>query len=402
MSAAIRTRKKPNTVLAAWQRRIANFSRSLVPAVILLSATSLAALPTAQAGEPAMKPVESKVLPAQNAPCRQAETPPGTWCIPARLLPPPAGASRELQAIIRTASQPTIAEVLAMVPKTREGWKTLRQTLDTPARENAPKLAAAMGVKITPDEIAGVKVFRLMPESVSGGNRHRLFVHVHGGAYVLNAGLAGQIEAITIAARTGMPVISIDYRMPPDHPFPAALEDVTAVWRTLVKDHDPATMAMGGTSAGAGLTMAAILHFREKGLPLPAALFLGTPWADLTETGDSFFINEGIDRTLVTWKGILEGAAHLYANGRDLKDPLLSPLYGDLKGFPPALLFTGTRDLFLSLTACTHRRLRDAGVSAELHVFEGFSHGEYISLRNTPESHSAYRELSAFLVRHLK
>ncbi len=231
---------------------------------------------------------------------------------------------------------------------------------------------------------------------------HYFFVHIHGGAYVLNAGLAGQTEAIMIAARVGIPVISIDDCMLPDHPFPAALEDVAAVWQALVKEHDPETLAMGGTSAGAGLSMAAVIHFRRRGLPLPAALFLGTPRADLTETGDSFFINEGIDRTLVTWKGILENAARLYADGRELKDPLLSPLYGDLSGFPPTLLFTGTRDLFLSLAARAHRRLRNAGVPAELHVFEGLSHGEYIALHGTPESKAAYRELATFLKRHLK
>ncbi len=330
------------------------------------------------------------------------DVPPGTWRIPPRLLPPPAGASKELQAIIRASKQPTIAEVLAMAPKSKEGWKKLQAALDAQPRANAPKLAKALGVAIRPDTIAGVKVFRLTPAKVDPAHRNHIFLHVHGGAYVLNAGLAGQTEAIMIAAKTGIPVISVDYRMPPDHPFPAALEDVTAVWQALVKTHDPAAIAMGGTSAGAGLSMAALIHFKSQGLPLPAALFLGTPWADLTETGDSFFINEGIDRTLVTWKGMLEGAARLYADGRDLKEPLLSPLYGDLKGFPPTLLFTGTRDLFLSLTARAHRRLRDAGVPAELHVFEGFSHGEYIALRDTPESKAAYRELAAFLKRHLK
>lgn len=374
---------------------------ALTALALSLPAGPLAAEEKTDAGKTAcVKDLAAAGTAAMNGADRNV--PPGTWRIPPRLLPPPAGASRELQAIIRESKQPTIAEVLAMVPKSREGWKKLQAALDAQPAANAPKLAKALGVTITPDTIAGVKVFRLTPAKVDPAHRNHLFVHVHGGAYVLNAGLAGQTEAIMIAAKAGIPVISIDYRMPPDHPFPAALEDVTAVWQALVKTHDPATLAMGGTSAGAGLSMAALIHFRSQGLPMPAALFLGTPWADLTETGDSFFINEGIDRTLVTWKGILENAARLYADGRDLKEPLLSPLYGDLSGFPPTLLFTGTRDLFLSLTARAHRRLRDAGVPADLHVFEGFSHGEYISLRDTPESKAAYRELAAFLKRHLK
>jgi acetyl esterase/lipase len=326
----------------------------------------------------------------------------GVWRIPPRILPPPAAASAALRKTIRESPQPRIADVLAMTPRSAEAWMRLREAMDAPVGKNAPRLAEAMGVRMTPGEIAGVRVYRLVPKKVAAAHEGHLFVHVHGGAYVFNAGLAGQIEAIVLAARAGIPVISIDYRMPPDHPFPAALEDVTAVWKALLKERAPERMAMGGTSAGAGLTLAALMHFRDSGLPLPAAVFAGTPWADLTQTGDSFFINEGIDRTLVTWKGVLEGAGRLYAGGRDLREPLLSPLYGDFSGLPPTLLVTGTRDLFLSLTARVHRRLRDAGVPAEIHVFEGLSHGEYIALRDTPESQAVYREIAAFLRQHLR
>ncbi len=113
-------------------------------------------------------------------------------------------------------------------------------------------------------------------------------------------------------------------------------------------------MALGGTSAGGGLALAATQKLRQLGLDLPGALWAGTPWADLTKTGDSQFTNEGIDRMLVTYDGILEAAAKLYAGSQDLKTTLISPVYGTFEGFLPTYLVTGTRDLFLSDTVRVH------------------------------------------------
>ena len=108
---------------------------------------------------------------------------------------------------------------------------------------------------------------------------------------------------------------------------------MVAVWESLIKDRDAKSMALGGTSAGGGLTLASTLRFKKLGLETPGALWAGTPWADLTKTGDSLFTNEGIDRNVVTYDGKLEGAAKLYADGRDLKTPLISPVYGEFKGY---------------------------------------------------------------------
>ena len=138
------------------------------------------------------------------------------------------------------------------------------------------------------------------------------------------------------------------------------------------------------------------------GLDLPGALWAGTPWADLSKTGDSLFTNEGVDRSLVTYDGLLEGAAKLYAGGQDLKTPLISPVYGHFEGFPPTSLVTGTRDLFLSDTARVHRKLRVAGVAADLNVYEAVSHAEYASMLGSPESEQVYGELGEFLRRHLE
>ena len=196
-------------------------------------------------------------------------------------------------------------------------------------------------------------------------------------------------------------MIEFDYRMPPDAPYPAAMDDAMAVWKAALAMQDPSRMAIIGTSTGGGMTLAMILRAKQEGVPLPAAIAPGTPWSDLTETGDSYKTNEWVDNVLVSYNGYLVHAALLYANGHDLKDPQLSPIYGDFHGFPPAILTSGTRDLFLSNTVRTHRKLREAGVEAELQVFEAFSHAQYLFDATAPETKEAFTEIAAFFDKHL-
>ncbi len=323
------------------------------------------------------------------------------WTIGPRTLPAPAGASEVIRAGIANRAQPDVA-------------KHVRQTTVVPGKDFRRRIRAAnarrgaeakfrakrWGVTIGKAEIAGVSVRTATPAGIDPANRSRLFVHLHGGAYVIGAGKAILLEAVLIAHRGRIPVVSIDYRMPPDHPFPAAVDDVVAVWRELLAERQAKSMALGGTSAGGGLTLAATQRFIELGLEVPGALWAGTPWADLSKTGDSLYTNEGIDHKLVSYHGLLESAAKLYADGRDLKTPLISPVYGSFKGFPPTYLVTGTRDLFLSDTVRVHRKMRVAGVVADLNVYEGVSHGDYF-FRDSPEFEQSSGELRDFLLRHL-
>lgn len=324
------------------------------------------------------------------------------WTIGPRSLPAPSGASDVLRNAIAKAPQPDIARHIDTAPTSAEQWAQLLSSADSGGAQNARALAKSMSVTVTTSEIAGVTVRWLTPDPVRPANQDRLFVHVHGGAYVLSGGLAGTSEAVLIAHQVKIPVLSIDYRMPPEHPFPAAVDDVVAVWRSLLKDRSGASMALGGTSAGGGLALASTLELKRLGIDLPGALWAGTPWADLSKTGDSQFINQGIDRVLVIYDGLLEGAAKLYADGLDLKTPLISPVYGDFEGFPPTYLVTGTRDLFLSDTVRVHRKMRNAGVIADLNVYEGMSHAEYSIVLRSPESQQVFAELGLFLNQHLK
>jgi monoterpene epsilon-lactone hydrolase len=316
--------------------------------------------------------------------------------VPAREIPVPNDVSPALQKVIARPAEPDNAPP----PKTAEEWKKSLAGPNTQEAQNAERLARELHVSVTPGAIAGVPVFYVTPAVVPPANKGRLLMHVHGGGYVAFAGMAATSEAILLASHTGIAVVSVDYRMPPDAPFPAAIDDAVAVWKSLIQTHNPRSMALFGTSAGGGLTLATTLQLKELKLPLPGALMAGTPWADLTKTGDTEFTNQYIDNTLVQYEGGLEADARLYAGSHDLKEPLLSPVYGDLSGFPPTILVSGTRDLFLSDTARVHQKLLQAGVDAQLIVLEGQSHAQYLD-NSIPESRTALDEVAQFLDRHL-
>jgi len=324
------------------------------------------------------------------------------WTIGSRTLPAPAAASDVLREAIANTPQPDVAAHIRQTTfTTKEEWVEPIRAIDASNALEVEAQIEHLKVTIKEEQIAGVTIRTVTPVDIDPANENRLFVHTHGGAYVIGAGRAGLREAILIAHLAKIPVLSIDYRMPPEHPFPAAVEDVVAVWRSLLSDRPAKSMALGGTSAGGGLTLASTHRFIELGLETPGVLWAGTPWADLTKTGDSQFTNEGIDRNLVTYDGMLEGAAKLYADGRNLKTPLISPVYGDFTDFPPTYLVAGTRDLFLSDTVRVHRKMRVARVVAELNVYEGVSHGDYM-FTDSPELQQTFGELGAFLLRHLK
>ena len=315
-------------------------------------------------------------------------------------IPVPAAASEELQAAIRARSWPQLSD-LPEPPTSSAAWLALIEKADATRSSNIPAVLEQANVALHRSEIAGVNVHHLTPAVVSPEHKDRLFLYLHGGAYVYGNGDAGISEAILIAKRIGIPVISVDYRMPPREPFPAAVDDATAVYQALLKSRSATSIIIGGTSAGGGLALAAVHQFRNLDIPFPGAIYAGTPWADLTKTGDTLYSNERLDRVLLTYDGGLGAAARLYAGDHDIRDPLISPVYGDFRLFPPTILTTGTRDMFLSDVARTHRKLRESGVVAELHVYEGLSHAGYLVSPDTPESLSMYRELDAFLNRFL-
>ncbi|MFT4302022.1 MAG: alpha/beta hydrolase [Desulfovibrio sp.] len=315
-----------------------------------------------------------------------------------RELPAPNTVSPEMQKLTEAAPLP----FWNLHPKDHAEWKSFVQSVAEATATELPGLREQMEVTVTPGSIAGVPVFTVTPRKIRPENSERILLHLHGGGYVLNPGETGTYEAILMAGMGGFKVLSVDYRMAPDFPYPAAMDDAVAVYRELLKTVPAEKIGVFGTSTGGGMTLALGLRAKAEGLPLPAALAPGTPWTDLTQTGDSYFVNEGVDNILVSYDGWLGEAAKVYANGHDMKDPMLSPIYGDVSGFPPTLLTTGTRDLFLSNTIRMHLKLRQAGIDADLIVFEGMSHAHYLMDPNAPETRFHFTELKKFFNQHLQ
>lgn len=316
--------------------------------------------------------------------------------VPARELPVPTTVSPQLQAVIGAPYQPGWNDI----PRTATDWKDLAFKSAAGAANAIAAIKERFGLQVEKTAMAGVPVFVITPPEIAPDNRNRLLVHIHGGGFVLFPGEAGAGEGMMMAGYGKYRVVSIDYRMAPDFPFPAALDDVTAVWRVLLASYEPAKMGMFGTSAGGGLTLSAVLRAKSDGIPLPGAIAPGSPCADLTWSGDTANANAFVDNALVSRSGWVGAATTLYAGTHDLRAPELSPIFGDFSGFPPAILTSGTRDLLLSDTVRTHRKLRQAGVEAFLQVFEGESHAQFLT-PFVPETEEAFAEIAHFFDTHL-
>ena len=243
-------------------------------------------------------------------------------------------------------------------------------------------------------EIGRVPTYGLRRPDLVDGSDLPVFLDMHGGGLIFCGGDIGwMMSAKRALVRNGLTYVP-DFRNPPEHPYPAALDDCVEVYRATLDQRSASKVVVLGESGGANLAAAMLLRARDEGLPMPAALVLLTPELDLTESGDSFQTNLGIDYI----SSVMEQSL-LYANGRDLADPYLSPLFGDLRGFPPTFLQTGTRDLMLSNTVRMHRKLIAAGVDAELHVFEAMPHGSFGG--SAPEDVELIAEVARFEERHL-
>ncbi len=318
----------------------------------------------------------------------------------ARHFPAPPTVSPEMAAAVGGKAAP----LWHREPKDMNEWRALADGFAKSGAEIAIKLAEKLGVAMDEEKIAGVAVRMLTPKTVDADKKDKIIYFIHGGGYVLGGGPAGTTEGALMASFGHYKVAAVDYRLAPEHPYPAAIDDAFAVYGELVKKYGADNIAVLGTSTGGAMTLILALQAIESGVPLPAALMSGTPWSDIDKIGDSYAVNDGVDNVLGTYDYLLKAAARVYAGGADLKDPLLSPVYAkdeELAQFPPTLLFSGTRDLFLSNTARMHKRLRVNGAKAELLVYEALSHAQYYLVPEAPETAEHYKLLGMFLDEYL-
>lgn len=311
--------------------------------------------------------------------------------IPAYTVPVPTTVSMVLQHAIGMAPP---SEPPADFPATNEGWNAFGNPEPAARRAALDNDLAAERLTVSEQQIAGVRCYVIEPVESSSEQESRVLLSVHGGGYVVGAGEAGIDEAMILARTMRAKTIAIDYRMPPSHPYPAAVDDLLAVWRDVLSEGGVLQTAWFGASAGAAIILCAVQRAIAEKIPVPSAIIAGTPWSDLSETGDSYHTNRHLDP--MTYDGFLGKLARLYAGERDLKDPLVSPVYGSFAHFPPTLLLSGTRDLFLSNTIRVDRHLRDTGRESHLIVYEGQSHAAYL-IPQFPEAAIAAQDMTRFL-----
>lgn len=289
-------------------------------------------------------------------------------------------------------------------PENPDEWRALTEEAFKAGEKSAKALADRLKLSVKKEVIAGVPVYIITPPQIDEDKKDKILYFIHGGGYVLGAGMSGTPEGLLMAHYNHYRVAAVDYRMAPDFPFPAAIEDAFAAYKAIAEKYGAQNIAVFGTSTGGAMTLILALQALKAGAPLPKALISGTPWADLGKTGDSYFTNDGVDNVLGTYDHLLKAAAETYAAGEDFKNPLLSPVYADgsaLGRFPPTLLVSGTRDLFLSNTVRMHLRLLENGAEASLIVYEALSHAQYYLDADAPETAVHYRLLGGFLAKHL-
>jgi acetyl esterase/lipase len=229
----------------------------------------------------------------------------------------------------------------------------------------------------------------------SGGESRGVFFHLHGGAYVGGSSAVGRLYT-GISAEGGPDVISIDYRLAPEHPYPASLDDALTAYRSLLETMPASKIVVGGESAGGNLVLALVQRLIEDGLPLPAAVVPVYPWSDLTQTSTTWTTNARQD---IHRKGTIDQCAGAFAAGLPLDDPRVSPQFGSFTGFPPALIHVGTHDCLLEDARVVARSMKEVGVRVTLQEVLGAVHG--FTLLPMPESRAAMAEIRDFVRAHL-
>jgi monoterpene epsilon-lactone hydrolase len=283
-----------------------------------------------------------------------------------------------------------ITAILAAEPPADMSLSAMREQMLAIQRQVSSVQSTFHAVDISDGVIEGVPVRIFEPKG--GVARQGVLLNAHGGGFMFDSGSLS--ENVPLCALTGMKIVAVLYRMAPEHPYPAAVDDMTVVYRSLVRATGHDRVAVYGTSAGAALSAQTIIRLKREGLALPAAVGFFSGSADFVHTGDS--------EQFVPMPG--------GASSRDLvapyvaqtprTDPGLSPLYADLSGFPPTLLISSTRDQLLSQTAIFHRALLKAQVPAQLVVFEGLPHAFWAYVV-APESTEAFELMATFLTANI-
>jgi epsilon-lactone hydrolase len=267
----------------------------------------------------------------------------------------------QLDAILRQGGLDTAADVASV----RAAFNALMAQVPVPA-----------DVLRKPMEIGGVGGIEV---TIPGNESERVILYFHGGVYVIGSAATSVPLVGGLVRRTGVNAITLDYRLAPEYPYPAAVEDARAAYEGLLaQGMEPGQIVLAGESAGGGLAVATLLAAREAGLPMPSCAFLMSPYADLTLSGETLTERQSLD-PILTQEGLRVRAPE-YVAGADASDPLISPIFGDLSGLPPLLIQVGSHEILLSdaLRLAARAATTDVAVTLDVtpgvpHVFQGYA-----------------------------
>jgi len=281
-------------------------------------------------------------------------------------------------------------------------WQTLRKNTDSSYVEGNKIAQDKYVASVDKLKINGVQVVQVTPKGYNNrANAGKIGVYLHGGAYVTGKPDIMLANYAPLSSMLGIRVIAVDYRLAPEHPFPAGLNDCYAVYQALLRRSSPTGIIIWGDSAGGALVLSLLLKAKQGGLAMPAAVSLLYPWADITKTGDTYDTLAPVDPVLTN--ADIQAAAKVYVPaGVNPKNSLISPVYGTYsRDFPPTQIIVGTRDIFLSNVARMQRVLRSVGVEVDLLVFEGMWHGFHPWI-GMPEASVTDNDMAAFFRRYIK
>ena len=232
-----------------------------------------------------------------------------------------------------------------------------------------------------------------------GSAKDRINIYVHGGGYVIGSVRTHRVLMADLSRASGARVLGLDYRLAPEYPFPAAVEDTLAAYRWLLGEgYDPAKISVGGDSAGGGLAVAALVAIRYVGLPMPGAGLCISPWVDMEGIGDSMVTKA--DEDPMVKKDGLEFMARTYLDGGDLRAPLAAPLYADLRGLPPLLIQVGSSEVLLDDSNRLAGIAREAGVEVQMEVWDDMIHVWHMFAPILPEGKQALQQAGDFIKKH--
>lgn len=302
-----------------------------------------------------------------------------------RVVPMPVTVSREAQSWLASLTQKSSA------PQTLEQRRT---ATDEWRKQDSAEARKLYPVNVEETTTAGVRTDIITPLTAAEANRDRVLINLHGGGF--NSDSGSLIEGVPISNLAKIKVVSVYYRLAPEYPFPAAVDDVVRVYKELLKSYKPHNIGIFGTSAGATLTAEVAARLKQSGMPLPGALGMFSVHPDYSRPTDSqeLFTLDGFPGRLQP-RDPNHPQEDAYAGNTDRKDPVLSPLFADLKAWPPSLLVSGTRDLLLSDTAMLHLALLRAGNDTQLVVFEAMPHAFWYHFQ-LPETKEALELMAKF------